>query len=722
MNNIPLFISRFLYRIRYQLIFGSLIVTILVAYFTQFLPKSYTVNTTIYTGIVSMASLEGDGSTSNYQIVNNTFDNLISLLRSQSTLESVALHLFAMDMMYGNKDKDNEYITAQNYQRLQERVPDEIKSLIDKKSVEKTVANLRKSIVPVASNFMYALLNGHDRHYSYAVLNTVQIKRIGNSDMIDLSYQSDDPGIAATTVKLFNKELLNNYNELRYRATNDVIEYFRKQVEKKRKELKEQEDALTKYNVENNIINYSEQTKATAHAFSNYEDRYEATLREFQSSQKLLESLNKQMETRTKLFHTNQDFLKALNKVSVINGKITEIEMFTTGNKAESDVELLNYKRQLKEAERKISQISDNIDEYQYSKEGVAIPEMVSEWLKALINNTKSKAELKVLDERLKDFHNKYTTFSPVGTDIKRREREINVTEQSYLEMLHFLNLAYLRKKNIELTTAGLNTVTEPSFPLGANKSKRLLFIIAAFIGSLVFITAYNLLIEILDRTLRDAQRTQQLTGTKVCGIFSGRSRLRYRGYAKNWNRISAAYLCNKIDNLLEPGKTIYINLMSIEPQEGKSYIAKFLIEEWEKQGLNACYLKAGEDFPMDASYILAASYHDLKPGLDTANLQILLVEYPALQLKGVPTSLLTKASLNLIVANAKRVWKKSDEEVLNHLEEVAGKSSVCICLNNADREAVEDYTGKLPPRSSGHLLAVQMMHMGLTAKGDAVK
>lgn len=267
-----------------------------------------------------------------------------------------------------------------------------------------------------------------------------------------------------------------------------MIEYFRKQVEKKRKELKEQEDALTKYNVENNIINYSEQTKATAHAFSNYEDRYEATLREFQSSQKLLESLNKQMETRTKLFHTNQDFLKALNEVSVINGKITEIEMFTTGNKAESDVELLNYKRQLKEAERKISQISDNIDEYQYSKEGVAIPEMVSEWLKALINNTKSKAELKVLDERLKDFHNKYTTFSPVGTDIKRREREINVTEQSYLEMLHFLNLAYLRKKNIELTTAGLNTVTEPSFPLGANKSKRLLFIIAAFIGSLVFI------------------------------------------------------------------------------------------------------------------------------------------------------------------------------------------------------------------------------------------
>ena len=40
--DITLYISRFLYRIRHQLIFGTLIVTALVAYFSQFMEKKYT--------------------------------------------------------------------------------------------------------------------------------------------------------------------------------------------------------------------------------------------------------------------------------------------------------------------------------------------------------------------------------------------------------------------------------------------------------------------------------------------------------------------------------------------------------------------------------------------------------------------------------------------------------------------------------------------------------
>ena len=127
--NISLFISRFIYRIRYQLLFGSLIVTLLVAYFTQFLSKTYTVDTTIYTGIVSSTSLTGD-ETPNFQVVNNTYDNLINLIKSKSTLENVSLHLFTMNMIHGSLEEDNMYITAKNFKKLQSMVPEEIKALI----------------------------------------------------------------------------------------------------------------------------------------------------------------------------------------------------------------------------------------------------------------------------------------------------------------------------------------------------------------------------------------------------------------------------------------------------------------------------------------------------------------------------------------------------------------------------------------------------------------
>ena len=97
--DITVYISRFLYRIRYQLLFGSMLVTLLVAYFTQFLPKTNTLSTSIYTGIVSSSGLSEDNKTSYFE-QNSTFDNIINLTKSKGTLEKVSLKLFALNMMY----------------------------------------------------------------------------------------------------------------------------------------------------------------------------------------------------------------------------------------------------------------------------------------------------------------------------------------------------------------------------------------------------------------------------------------------------------------------------------------------------------------------------------------------------------------------------------------------------------------------------------------------
>lgn len=50
------FIAQFFYRIRYWLLWGGFIVTALVAYFTQFLPFSYTVNSNIYAGVTILTA------------------------------------------------------------------------------------------------------------------------------------------------------------------------------------------------------------------------------------------------------------------------------------------------------------------------------------------------------------------------------------------------------------------------------------------------------------------------------------------------------------------------------------------------------------------------------------------------------------------------------------------------------------------------------------------
>lgn len=719
--DITLYISRFLYRIRYQLIFGSIIVTALVAYFTQFMTKTYTVNTSIYTGIASSTGLDSEDKP-DWMSLNNSFDNLINLTKAKGTLENVSLNLLALNLVQGDPDNDNRYITAKRYKELQKILPEDVAKLIDKNSLEKTIKNLNNYKQADPDNFLFELFNRVHPNYSYNALKDVSVKRLGNSDLIEISFKSNDPGIAMNTVKLINEKLIESYDSLKYKAANDVITYYEEQLKKLRTKLDYLENDLTNYNVENGVINYGEQTKAIAVAFTAYEDRYEQTSKEYESSKKLVEELERQMETRTKLFKTNSEFINALNEISTINGKITEIEMFSTESPQTSNNELEHYKQDLKNAEKKIGELSTDMNAYKYSKEGVAIEDMVNQWLNEMIRNTKAKAELKVLDERRKSFSDQYKLYSPIGTQINRMEREINVTEQSYLEVLHALNLAMLKQKNIQLTSATLNTITPPTFPLASDGSKRMLFTIAAFFGSLIFITGCNLVIELLDRTLRDAERTRRLTDVSVLGAFTGHSQLKYRGYTKACNRISAAYACSRLNSYLTPGKTICINVLSIEEGEGKSFVSSYLIEQWKEQGLTVKYLRAERDFLIDHAYLFSTGFDRFRLIEEKESPDILLIEHLSVQKNSLSLDMIKKADVNLLITNACRVWKYSDNEFIAYLKEIGGTSPLFIYLNNATREAVEDFTGQLPPQSSMRTFANRMMYMGLTARDAAVK
>lgn len=558
--DITLYISRFLYRIRHQLIFGTLIVTALVAYFSQFMEKKYTVTTSIYTGITSNTGLDEE-TKPDWQAVNNTYDNLVNLTKSRGTLENVSLKLLALNLTQGNPEIDNLYITADNYKKLTASIPEEIINLIDTASLDNTINRFKEYKNSDSRNYLHELLNGGAAFYSYAALSSIIIRRQGNSDLIEIAYTSSDPGITWNTVKLVSEEMKYSYDNLKYKTANDIVKYYEQELNKLRTKLNQQENDLTNYNVQNSVINYTEQTKSIANSFADFENRYEETQRSYESSTKIINELEKYMEVRTKLVKTNEEFINALEDVSRISGKITEIETFTSENALNKDTELTRYQDQLKDVEKRIALLTDKINSYKESKEGVAIDGLVQEWLSQTLIQVKSKADLEILNKRKHDFEEQYKNYSPIGTKINQQEREINVTEQSYLQVLHALNMAKMKQVNLQLTSSNLTTISEAAYPLFSDKGKRMFLVIAAFIGSLIFIIALNLVIELLDRTLRDAERAKRLTGMNILGAFNGRnSQLKYRGFVKTCNRISAAYACNRLAPYLQKNNRFFCN------------------------------------------------------------------------------------------------------------------------------------------------------------------
>lgn len=478
---------------------GTLFVTGLVIYFTQFLPYSYTVKSSLYAGITNSTSL--DGASINFSVVTATFDNLISIAKSRGTLEKVSLRLLANSLTYGEEWKDNQYIQSKHYRQLLQMTPKEVLALVDRKDVEKTLANLTAYRKEANNNFVYSIFNRPVAFYSATALDGINIRRVNNSDILEISYTSADPGITQKTVSILIDELIKAYEILRFKSTNDVIAYFEEQVRLAKIKLNEEEDDLMKYNVQERVINYGEETKSLAGTRYEVEDRLEEAERIYEGAIALRKMLDEKMDIRAQIIRNNTNLLQELNKVSMLNQSIMEQEIFISDRN--ENKKLQKEKEALRKAENKISHISDNLNEFNFTKEGVGIEDMVTEWLAALVNEAKAKAELDVLKRRQQDIFDQYSHMSPIGTQISRKERAIGIAEDNYRTQLSGLADANLRLKNIEMSTSNLQTVAPPAYPLTDNGRKRLIYILIAFAGSFIFITTYFLLIEILDRTLR---------------------------------------------------------------------------------------------------------------------------------------------------------------------------------------------------------------------------
>ncbi len=697
-----LYLCRFLYRIRWWLILGTLLVTILAIVLTRNLGRSYNVETTLYTGVVSGYSIENGDSRTDWAAAQNAMDNLINIIRAESTLERVSNRLFARVMIHGDLDHDNEYITAANFRQIYNHVKNskhgkEILVLIDKSSEDKTVENLINYKKPHKDNYVYGLFYFNHPHYSYNALKNIRVNRKGSSDLLEISYSSNDPGITYNTIDILLEEFVNEYRTIRYGETDKVIEYFRSELDRIGKELRTAEDSLTRYNIEKRVINYYDETKEIAAINKEFELREQDALFAYNSAKVMIEELEQRMDHNAKRAINNIQLVNKLREASGLTSKISELETISSNDRGEQTLEL--YKDQLEQTRKELSDISDKYVEAKYTKEGISAVSVVEQWLDLVLQYEKAKSDLEIVQKSRHDLDEKYAFFAPVGSTIKRQERSINFTEQNYLNVLRSYNDALMRKKNLEMTSATLKVLNPPAFPISPEPTDRKKFVLAAMIGTFLFILGFFLVLELLDRTLRDSIRTQRLTDSKVLGAFPSNSLIKFRSYNKACSIIATKYLSSSILRYLThrpKGLPYIVNFISTEAGDGKSHLSNLVQEYWETLGLKARKITWGTDFdPYSREYTLAKSVRDL---YSVGDEDILIVEYPSLKNSTIPQELLQEANININVARADRGWKETDRILFDKLKNQIGETPLFVYLNRVSREVVEDYTGMLPP------------------------
>ncbi|MBD9180475.1 MAG: exopolysaccharide biosynthesis protein [Odoribacter splanchnicus] len=721
MNYISFFI-KFLYRIRYWLIFIPLIITLIAIYQIKHSTRNYTAYSTIYTGLVTGVNiLSESGMTMTSTTQNSMMDNLLNIVTSDQTLKNVSLRLYARSMVYGDPNKDNIYIKASNYKAIYAHGTP-IHHLIDKSSPNDSIneMNTYKNLLAYEKNepgnYVYGIYRFFLPYFNRKALKTISVERDGNSDMLELSYTTDDPGIAYQTLKILNEEFIKQYEVLRFGETNNVIAYFERELARAARELKEAEDSLTIYSVKNKVINYGEETKQIAVLNKEYELGYWDSYRTNKSADHLTRELEKRIQLNAEIFRNNSDFLSAIDQMSGLNHNLTLPTPYTENPQLTLKDSLTS---RLYQSKNQFDSIANRYGELQHSKEGISNDNVISEWLTQNIALEKSKSELEAMKKNKEDLDAKYSHYAPIGSTLTRKERAVSIAEQEYFSIMTALNNARLRQKSLQMTSATLKVMNEPiypDYPLDSNGKK-----VAAgiFLASLIFVVFFFLLIELLDRTLRDSNKVKTVTGGVTAGAFTRSFRGRYRTFNQTYTDMSAKALCSFASTYFKPEKNNIVNIISNEPGEGKSFVLDNMAIQFQSMGMDVKKLSWHDQFETDAkAFVQSLELPDLDntDKLSSRN-TVILVEYPSLREAALTREIMNGVSLNLLVADSRRTWQTTDQSLYERLKDMTGATPLLFVLNYTRLETAEDFNGLMPPYTRLRKLFYRLSQLGLTAK-----
>lgn len=700
------------------LIAAPLLLAALVYWLTANQPKTYESKVTFYTGLASGYTVDSDNSGKvDFFATQIAFDNFMNILNSRKTLEDVAIRLFATHLMMDKPDP--HYISKANFQKFQQMVPEEVKQLAVKNNLEQTVTNIIKYQRPTDSNFIYGLLNYNHPHYSVDAISKTKAKRLNNSDLIEVSYQSDDPGICRLTLDLLTETFTANYKAVKANRTDEVIAYFERELAKAAGKLREAEESLLNFNQNNDIINYYEQTKFIADQKEKLDVEVQRVKMQRASAKAAIEKLESQLSTLDQVKLRSKTILDLRDSLSALNSKAAMMEATTSTQDTLAMERLSILQKKIAEMEWKLRDEVDQLHAYSSTKEGINKKEILTAWLEKVIEFEGIQGSLEVLNQRQEDFLRRYKTFAPLGARLKKIERKISVSEREYLSILHSLGQARLKEQNIKMQS-DVKVVAEPYFPINPLPSKRKILVLAAAMVGFIMVLFVILLMEYFDSTLRYPERAERHTGISVVTVYP---RLIRKVKNINFNfikdRLISVLLFDIQKRTLESvvSEPRIILFYSNQKREGKTIIIRHLIQKFQEFNIDTVYFNHQNTDPSDIeeqrlenefAINLSELHHvESKQELLTSLLEgrkqnpsFVIVELPGIIPVEYPMALARFADYSYIVTRANRLWSRADDHAQNNIADLLPQKPRMI-LNGTELETVESFLGELPKKRS---------------------
>lgn len=690
------------------------VLTATVAYLTRDMPLEFTSAATVYTGIASGYSItSSEGEKIDNTAVNNAFDNLMTTIKSRETMADVGLHLLAHHLLLENPRPDQ--LGAKSFKALKGVINPQLKQAIVPGNEEATYQRLKVLTGQPGGNTVKSLLFQSGTPYAVeSIQGRISSNRKGSSDMLDMSSKGTDPAICQQTLIYLIQSFKERYTSFKTSETGNVVGYFEDQTKTAFNNLKSAEDRLTKYSIDNKIINYAEQSKFTAAAKEGITSEYFQEKRNLETANAELSTLNQKMDDHSSVLVANESLNAKRNELAKAQTQLSNAMVYGYPKEA------------IEKLRATTTRISDElkvmVQRYYNSThtlESVPQKSLTDKYLENTLANQGSSARLKTIEARIKDFDQVYDVMAPQGSAVGRLQREISVAEKEYLATLHSLNQARLRQKDLEMSGA-MTILDPPSLPMKPMPSSRRLLIIAAFLAGVVLVLSYGFGRVLLNNTIASPERVEPLINIPLAAALPIRLP-RLSGYDLDFaehcmlEQLHSRILVD-IQQAGTPKHSYHlITIFSTRPQQGKSWVGSRISDLFAETGNRVAYLYADKlmspaptltqaqsiAYPLMTDFADADRISELlasMPELATSSFDYVFLELPALLNTPMPVQLISQSDMSLFVVSARSSWSVSDQELCT-LYSRAARGPIVAVLNDVEPDRLEMLMGPLTKR-----------------------
>ena len=697
-------LARLLVRRAWVLVAVPVVMGATVFVLTQGQPQTYSAHTTLYTGLVS--GYEGDDSDGvDYHAVKSAFDNLIGTVEARSTLKTVALRMLAQRV--AAPDSAAAPLRPRTRTQLRKILPDSLRRALAPMTAARAEQSLRTALGSHPA-LQEAILSGTTPFSVPRLRSHLNVQRVGNSDLLEMRYTAPDPALCRQTLHLLVKEIKTRRERRQRQQVGDVVSFFADQVDSARRQLNNRVADLRDFGVRNEIINYQEQTKAIAQARQRVARDLQQARTRLQAAQSARDSLGARMDANLARLRSNESVLRLRRTLSDLSAKQA---LQTEGEVPEGT----GLQRRIDTLRTRLSDELRRLYRLNHSRSGLSGTRIVESWLQRVLAVTEANARVGMLEERLASFQERYRTLAPLGSQLSGIKREVDIAENQYLELLHSLNQARLKRKMETQST--LRVVDPPIVPTEPAPTNRLFLVAGSAGAGLVLALGAVLALFLLDGTLRTPRRAEERTGLPLATAYPVHPETPDDAEAEPLDRVETVLDAQLLRALQtqdpsmgrEDAAPDVLLVTSTRRTEGKTYVAQRLCAELVGEAYRVLHLSphdgdgstAGMDVrTYDTDRPAAALTERVEAVRRQNDHDLVVVEIPALVERALPVGLAQHIRATLLVARADRRWARADAHALRSLQSALDADPLLV-LNGTSLDALDALVGQVPrPRS----------------------